>query len=255
MLRRALLVLALLTHAAGSPAAEVLAEPAGAATSPEQAALREQLRPLLEKFVTTVDGLSDYSVVMTKQQRIGKDLKPMETLLLKHRRKPECRYMKWLAEPNKDREAILCKERSNGEILVHQTGFMGFTMSLSPTNSLITRGNLRPIAQSGIFNMAAMLRQSAGQGDDAAPPEVKVRSIDGIDTLCVRRNGAPSNDNAPYKVGAAELCFDRATAMPVDVQFWDDAQRLMEHYGFRDMKLNPGLTDLDFDPKNPDYHF
>jgi hypothetical protein len=30
---------------------------------------------------------------------------------------------------------------------------------------------------------------------------------------------------------------------------------LLERYTYTDLKLNPGLTDADFDPKNPEYKF
>jgi hypothetical protein len=30
---------------------------------------------------------------------------------------------------------------------------------------------------------------------------------------------------------------------------------LVEDYGYEDLKLNAGLTDLDFDPQNPEYRF
>jgi hypothetical protein len=30
---------------------------------------------------------------------------------------------------------------------------------------------------------------------------------------------------------------------------------LIERYGYRNLRLNPGLTNTDFDPKKPDYGF
>lgn len=43
--------------------------------------------------------------------------------------------------------------------------------------------------------------------------------------------------------------------MPIKIQIFDWSNRLVECYGFEDLKLNPGLTDRDFDPKNPKYQF
>lgn len=230
------------------------ATPAASAADDGQAA---EMRRLLERFVARVDAAADYSLLMSKQQRTGSDLAPEETLLIKQRRQPDCRYMKWVGDQNRDREAILCPGRYNGEMQVHQPGLLGFTLSLAPTNPLIARGSLRRIDQSGLFNLAATLR-AAAQATPASPepPTLAVRAIDGQDSLCLHRDGPGSGDVVlPYTVGATELCLDRSNAMPTLAQFWDTRQQLMEHYRFREVRLGIGLTDADFDTRNPGYHF
>ena len=137
----------------------------------------EQVRSLVQRFVDQVDALPGYQVVMTKQQRIGGTLSPAETLLLKQTRSPDCRYMKWIAEPNQGREVILCSDRYEGKIKVHEGGLLGIaTLSLDPDGSLARQGNLRPIRQAGVYNMAAMLkadiqrRAASGTIDAPIPP-------------------------------------------------------------------------------------
>ncbi len=34
-----------------------------------------------------------------------------------------------------------------------------------------------------------------------------------------------------------------------------DKPELLEAYTYLDLKINPGFTDMDFNPKNPDYGF
>ncbi|MDB5971992.1 MAG: hypothetical protein JWQ90_4442 [Hydrocarboniphaga sp.] len=227
----------------------------------DEAAVQQRLAPLLDRFVSSVDALSGYSVIMTMQQRIGGELKPTETLLMKHRRKPECRYLKWIAEPHKGREVILCTDRDGGKLRVHQPGLLGLQLLLSPDDLIVTSGNLRPISQSGIFNMAQLIRnegqrRAAGSRDGAPLPMLSERSVDGQASLCVHRDqGAAAGDPAPYEVGASELCLAWLSAMPTDVKFWNTRGQLMEHYGFRDYELDPELGELQFDTRNPDYHF
>jgi outer membrane lipoprotein-sorting protein len=43
--------------------------------------------------------------------------------------------------------------------------------------------------------------------------------------------------------------------LPIYVEIFDWQNELVERYGYRDLRLNPGLTDADFDPKNPAYGF
>jgi hypothetical protein len=234
--------------------------PAAAAGLPSAPEVPEDVRALVQKFVDTVDALPGYQVVMGKQQRIGGELKPMETLLLKQRRSPDCRYMKWIAEPHKGREIILCADRYDGKLQVHESGFLGLaTLSLDPAGSTASKGNLRPIAQAGVYNMAKMLkadierRRAAGKIE---APETSERVVEGQRSLCLHRDGiGAEDDKAPYPVGGAELCFDKNLAMPTEVQFWHRDGQLMEHYRFHDWKLDPGLTDADFDTANKAYGF
>jgi len=51
------------------------------------------------------------------------------------------------------------------------------------------------------------------------------------------------------------LYIDIKRALPVGITVWDYEGRLVEDYGFEDLKLNVGLTDKDFSPDNPDYDF
>ena len=43
--------------------------------------------------------------------------------------------------------------------------------------------------------------------------------------------------------------------LPEKIEIFDANDRLYERYIYRDVRLNIGLTDLDFDPENPDYRF
>ena len=45
------------------------------------------------------------------------------------------------------------------------------------------------------------------------------------------------------------------TLMPERIEIFDANDELYERYVYRDVRLNVGLTDLDFDPENPDYRF
>jgi hypothetical protein len=58
-----------------------------------------------------------------------------------------------------------------------------------------------------------------------------------------------------YTAGRVVLWLDRATHMPVEVAIYDHEGHLYEHYRHTELKINVGLTDADFDPKNPDYGF
>ena len=58
-----------------------------------------------------------------------------------------------------------------------------------------------------------------------------------------------------YYAGRLDVCVDRELFLPLRMTAWDFDGNLYERYEHRDLKVNVGLTDADFDPKNPVYRF
>ena len=59
----------------------------------------------------------------------------------------------------------------------------------------------------------------------------------------------------------ARIFIDKELMVPLHYESYDwpdkpgDPPPLLERYTYTNVKMNPGLTDADFDPKNPEYHF
>ena len=49
--------------------------------------------------------------------------------------------------------------------------------------------------------------------------------------------------------------LDCELKVPIKIQIFDWDDRLVESYGYENLKLDAGLTDSDFDPNNSDYKF
>jgi hypothetical protein len=49
--------------------------------------------------------------------------------------------------------------------------------------------------------------------------------------------------------------FDQEKKLPVQMLFYNWEGELLESYAYSDLRLNPGLTDQDFDPRNKAYNF
>ena len=58
-----------------------------------------------------------------------------------------------------------------------------------------------------------------------------------------------------YYAGRMVLWIDDALHLPIQVDLYDHAGTLYEHYEHRNLKVNVGLTPADFDAKNPAYRF
>lgn len=77
-------------------------------------------------------------------------------------------------------------------------------------------------------------------------PEVRgPRKIEAGQTLFVPR----------YYSARGTVWVSPDTLLPTRIEIFDANDALYERYVYRDVQLNIGLTDLDFDPENPDYRF
>ena len=58
-----------------------------------------------------------------------------------------------------------------------------------------------------------------------------------------------------FYAGRLVLWIDEQLGLPLQIDLYDHDGRLYEHYEHHDLVVNAGLTDADFNPKNPAYRF
>lgn len=58
-----------------------------------------------------------------------------------------------------------------------------------------------------------------------------------------------------FYAGRMVLWIDDELHLPIQADLYDHDGNLYEHYEHRDLKVDVGLVDADFDPKHPGYHF
>jgi outer membrane lipoprotein-sorting protein len=58
-----------------------------------------------------------------------------------------------------------------------------------------------------------------------------------------------------FYAGRLVLWIDDELQLPLQIDLYDHEGNLYEHYEHHDLKVNVGLTDADFNPKNPAYRF
>ncbi len=226
--------------------------------APEKAPMLSEAESLLAKFFAASEQVSDYRMVMDKQQRLNGDLPPVERLEIEHRRSPDCRYMRWIGDRNKGREMIYCPDRYDGMIQVHNGGLLSlFTVSLDPNGSRITNSQLHRISESGLFAMTDMVRKDNAyieQHPELAPPVLSHREVDGAASTCIEMDRGADLFKT-YHLGRQSICLDDHLNLPTELQLWNAEGELMEHFVYSHYAVNIGLTDADFDTKNEHYHF
>jgi outer membrane lipoprotein-sorting protein len=225
-----------------------------------------------------MESIKDYSAVMVKQVRMddGK-LRDMEFLHAKIRHEPLSVYLRFLAPQElRDREVIYVEGQNDGNLLAHESpnrkGVIGLlsrtplvgTTSLAPDSTLAMVGNRYPITEIGILNLTLKLIEVGEQDMQHDPstadakyyPNAKVEDRECEAFVFVH----PERGNG-FTFHRAEIFIDKKLNLPIRYVSYDwpespgETPPLIESYTYTRLKLNVGLTDEDFDTKNPKYKF
>jgi hypothetical protein len=212
----------------------------------------------LREAEAAYDRVTTYTAVFHKQQRVAGKLLPEETILLKCRRKPFSLYMKWIAAPYKGSELLYVAGWNEDRVRAHRGGILRFiTRNLDPRDPGIMVGNLRPVTSTGIGylleNVAINIRKAIKVGD-LTFSERGEETVYGRNTRIVEVT-FPKERSRDYDGYRYVINQDVETKILVRIRIFDRDDQLVENYGYENLDLDAPLTDADFDPKNPEYHF
>jgi len=218
---------------------------------------RERLLSLLTRIESSYARINDYTAVFRKQERVEGKLLPEGTILLKFQ-KPLKVYMKWIEDPSKGTEALYVDGSNGNKLLVHRGGILGIlTLSLDPRGSLALTKNRHPITEVGfgylIDGLQRNIRMAHRQGE-LEVIRLAEETFRGRSTTVVEAKFIPRGGRTYY---ASRMVFhiDTELQLPVGGVFYDEADALIERYSYSDVKLNVGLTSLNFSRENKAYRF
>ncbi len=206
----------------------------------------------------------DYTCTFHKRERINGRLTSPHIMAMKARTEPTSVYFKFQA-PNKGREAIYVAGRNGGRILAHDVGFgklLAGTMRLDPKGTMAMEENRHPVTEAGIGHMLDTIARhwafelSPGESLVSFHHDVRVdnRPCTMIETIHPRKN-------PEFLFHAVKLYIDHELGLPIRFEAYDwpkhpgSAPELVEEYTYRNLRVNVGLRDQDFDPSNAQYSF
>jgi len=236
---------------------------ATAAETSAEETLRRAL-DLARESLQVLEQVKDYTATFVKRERVGGKLLDEEVMLLKVRHRPFSVYLKHLAPPRlKGQEAIWVQGANDDKLIAHGAGILSlFTVRLDPESPLAMQGNRYSIRHVGLKHLLQELLQLYEEHRDQLL-QCRVRlleeQVDGIDCLVLEVRAPRRWEDFPWAM--ARVYLDRNKRVPIRYEAYDwptDGQKelpLLEHYYYKDLKLNVGLTDKDFDPKNEEYGF
>lgn len=214
---------------------------------------------LLARFAEAVNTMPDYSCTFIKREWKGGKQLPEEVIFLKYRAEPRSVYMKWTGPEKKGQELLWRPDWNDGNIRVHPGGLGSFVaVDLDPLGTRATAWSRHPVTESGFPSLLRTLRENLGRLKEDGASGLRFHRVPGRgECECIVLE-LPKWKNPSLYCYRTELCLQRETALPKHLRNWDFEDgtfRLVEEYGYENLKGNPGFTDEDFSPENPAYTF
>jgi outer membrane lipoprotein-sorting protein len=192
---------------------------------------------LLEEMKRAYERVDHYTATFLIQERVDRELGPTQRLMLKFK-KPLKIYLRWLNGKHEGRQALYPAGVDGNELWVRQPLLVG-------------------AVDVGIGRLLDSISENASRGLQRRELTIE----DGDQRTTFHRPTQryilhfPADPAKGYYCMTALIDVDREHRLPIYAEIFDWGGQLIERYGYLDLHLNPGLSDEDFDPKNPAYGF
>jgi hypothetical protein len=209
----------------------------------------DQIRSLVREARTQLAPLRNYSVRMTRQERVGDQLQPEETVLLSIRREPRAVRLEWTEGENAGREVLYAAAPNGGMMHIRMANPLLPRMSLPPDSPLALRNSRHPITEAGLDAVLEQLEATVTRHESGQAPGERL-TYEGLRTPVP---GGPPCHTIQRVMADGEVwivALDAQTYLPLLVQDKAPDGSLLERYVFRDAKtdLPELMADTAFDP-------
>lgn len=245
---------------------------------PKEDPLRESLRIAYDGQARMQKSIQDYICTLTRRERVDGRLMGYETMFVKvrHQQKqggrivePFSVYVRFISPDRvKGREVIYVEGRNDGRLIVRNGGtrFEHVTTSLLPDSPVAMQHTRYPITEIGMLNLARRLIENGERVANDKACRVKLvrgAKINGRPSTVIQvaHTTRRSELSADLNFKTVRIMIDDELGLPVHYSAYDWPEKegglpvLLEEYTYTDVKLNVGLTDLDFDHRNEAYQF
>lgn len=233
---------------------------AATAAQGNDSAIRSQYLQLLEKGLARLHESHDYTAIFFKQERVQGELLEPDTTILKVRHQPFSVHLKWtdgrkevvyVSGQNRNKLTVFDADRPRGlcRLNLDPDGFLAMSESRYP----ITRLGLAPLAQT----LIEYRRRDAGLRTGVQYRTLANATFDGRDCHGFVVDYASPSVEPVYRKSIAYI--DKETLVPVFIKNYGwpedepasggpvaDADTLIEHYTYRAVRFDKGLSDGDF---------
>jgi hypothetical protein len=214
-----------------------------------------ELDELLQRSLAAYRQVNDYRCTFRKKELVKGEVQEVRNLLFKFR-KPASYYLKYNDGDDAGLEAIYVEGKYDNKLEVHLGGFFGFfRIAVDPRGSLALKNNRHPIMEAGVGQILHLMEKNYRQA--RTDPESRI-TLEGETLLNGRKTRlvkAIFPKGKGYYGGKVLVFIDRETSLPVKITVFGWDNEFLEDYQYDGIRLNVGLTGMDFDVRNPEYRF
>jgi outer membrane lipoprotein-sorting protein len=204
-------------------------------------------------------SIQDYTARLVKRERIKNKLRDPEDIRLKFR-EPGKIYMRWMGPNVPGREILFVKGRDQDRALIHEPRMPSslITILTPPDSPLVLQESRHPITDVGLGRLIELLATHTRRAFTRG--ELATREIPSVGPSGPAKAERQLELTTPktatgYLAHRVVVTIDLATRLPVSVELFGWNDELLASYTYKELIVNPGLTDWDFDPTNPQYTF
>lgn len=210
---------------------------------------------LIISSIEHFNNVRDYTCRLDKRVRKNGILYEEIDIYVKHMR-PANYYFRWNRGIQKGQEVIFAKGKNNGKIVAHPGGILNFiTLQLDPEGSIAMMKNRHSLINSGMGKIMSLIETTYKQSRDAGLEAVRYIGEEQVDNRTVLILEGKFPQHRGYYAHRIIISFDKELKLPIEVSVYDWSNKLVEEYLFRNLEINVGYSDSDFDPYNPEYRF
>lgn len=222
----------------------------------------EQPIKIVTASLEKMKQIGDYEADLTKKEIVGKRAITHQ-MRIKIRHEPFSVYL-YFKDPSKGREVLYVEGQNDGHLLAHDVGIKSLigTVPLLPTSALAMEDNRYPITKIGLVRSTEELIKQWKAESKFGETEVKYYPEAKIDNIaCKVIESTHPRPRKQFQFKKTRFWIDSKTNLPIRIEhfgFPKDPKAkppLVAQYTYRNIKTNLGLTDRDFDKKNPRYNF
>lgn len=198
--------------------------------------------------------VQDFTCIFIKKELLGGKMSKTQKMSVKFRDKPFSVFVKWELNPIVASKILYIKGQNDNKMLVQPSGWAGLLVwghVVRPINSPDTyKTSQKTIDQFGFKNILMMViktNKMATKHGDINIKYVGDSKIGNSKTYVIERI---ISKNSKQTVAKLILHIDKKNLLPIAVYCYDRSQKLTAKYISLDVKINVGLTDKHFTPKN-----
>jgi len=224
-------------------------------TSNESLASSGDAHKFINSAIEQFRNVADYTCTLDKRVNKNGTLYEELDIYVKYK-KPKHYYFRWDQGQAKGQEVIFVEGKHRDKIVAHSGGlFRFFTLHLDPEGKMAMQKNRHSLKESGLEKVMYMIETNYIHSRETGLGTIKYIGEDRIGETDVLVINGSFPENQGFYTHEIIIALDKELLLPVKVSVYDWSYELIEEYEFRDLRINVGFSELDFDPDNPEYNF